>query len=68
MELDGSGTYLGSELTSQTSDVQIDGSGDAHVTAINQLDAQISGSGNISYTGTPALTTQISGNGTISAG
>ena len=68
VELDGSGTYLGTELTSQTSDVHIDGSGNAHVNAINQLDAQISGSGNISYTGTPALTTQISGNGTISAG
>jgi hypothetical protein len=68
VQLDGSGTYLGSDLTSHTSDVRIDGSGNAHVNAINQLDAQISGSGNISYTGTPALTTQISGNGTVSAG
>jgi hypothetical protein len=68
VELDGSGTYLGSELTSHTSDVRIDGSGNAHINAINQLDAQISGNGNISYTGTPALTTQISGNGTVSAG
>jgi len=68
VELDGSGTYLGGDLTSQTSDVHIDGSGNAHVNAINRLDAQINGSGNINYTGTPALSTQISGNGTGSAG
>ncbi|MEP7179441.1 MAG: head GIN domain-containing protein [Pseudonocardiales bacterium] len=68
VEVDGSGTYLGSDLTSRTSDVQIDGSGNAHVNAIGPLDAQINGSGNIFYTGTPVLTTHTSGNGTISAG
>ena len=68
VELDGSGTYLGTDLTSHTSDVQIDGSGNARVNATGQLDAQIGGSGSISYTGSPVLTTHISGNGTISAG
>jgi hypothetical protein len=67
VDVGGSGTYLGSELTSQTSDVRIGGSGNAHVNAVSKLDAQISGSGNISYTGTPTLTTHISGNGTITA-
>jgi hypothetical protein len=67
VKLDGSGTYLGSQLTSHTTDVQIDGSGNARVNATGQLDAQISGSGNISYTGSPVLTTHISGNGAISA-
>ncbi len=66
--LHGSGSYLGTQLISQTSDVRVDGSGNAQVTATEQLEAQISGSGDIGYTGTPALTTEISGNGTISAG
>jgi hypothetical protein len=68
VELDGSGTYHGDDLTSHTGDVQVDGSGSAHVNVSNQLDAAISGSGTISYTGAPALTTHVSGNGTISAG
>lgn len=67
MEVDGSGTYLGSDLTSHTSDVQIDGSGNAHVNAIGPLDAEVNGSGHISYSGTPLLTTHIYGNGTVSA-
>jgi hypothetical protein len=66
--LDGSGSYHGTDLVSQQSEVQIDGSGDAQITATEQLDAQIRGSGDLSYTGTPVLVTQISGNGTISAG
>jgi hypothetical protein len=66
--LDGSGTYVGSDLTSQKSDVRITGSGSARVNAVDQLDAQISGSGHLTYTGTPALRTRISGDGTVSAG
>jgi hypothetical protein len=66
--LDGSGSYHGTDLVSQTSDVQVNGSGNAQITATEQLDAQIRGSGDLSYTGTPVLVTQISGNGTISAG
>jgi hypothetical protein len=68
VELAGSGDYAGTELVSHTSDVQVNGSGNAHVHATQQLDAQVSGSGSISYTGAPALSTQISGNGTIIAG
>jgi hypothetical protein len=67
VKLAGSGNYVATDLISHASDVQVDGSGNAHVNALSSLNAQLSGSGNISYTGTPALTTHISGNGTIRA-
>jgi hypothetical protein len=66
--LDGSGSYLGGQLTSRTSDVRIAGSGNARVHAAGQLKAEVTGSGNISYTGDPKLSTHITGNGTVSAG
>ena len=66
--LDGSGSYLGSQLTSRTSDVRIAGSGNARVHAASQLTAEITGSGSIRYTGDPTLSTRITGNGTVSAG
>jgi hypothetical protein len=66
--LDGSGSYLGSQLTSRTSDVRIAGSGNARVHAASQLTAVVTGSGSIRYTGDPTLSTRLTGNGTVSAG
>jgi hypothetical protein len=46
-------------------DVEITGSGDAHLQVANLLKARISGSGEVYYKGNPQLDTKITGSGKV---
>lgn len=61
----GSGEYSAFNLVSQTTDIDISGSGNADIHVIQTLDASISGSGKIRYKGNPAVTNSISGSGDL---
>jgi hypothetical protein len=61
----GSGWLRSFNLISEFSDVSVEGSGSAEVTANNDLDAFISGSGDIYFKGHPSITSQITGSGKV---
>lgn len=62
----GSGDFKGPNMNCQSTNVKLNGSGDALVNAEQYLDATLNGSGDIRYTGFPTDTTFIShGSGTI---
>ena len=52
-------------LETQSAIVEIRGSGDAEIHAVNSLDVKISGSGNVTYRGNPGLNVKISGSGKV---
>ncbi|MEM7037327.1 MAG: head GIN domain-containing protein [Bacteroidota bacterium] len=64
-KLSGSGNLDAYEFTTSTSAIKISGSGDAEISATDQLDARISGSGTISYKGNPTIDVDISGSGDL---
>jgi hypothetical protein len=69
VELSGSGSYDGANLTTGDANVTVSGSGDANVNVTDRLTAEISGSGSIDYTGSPdAVDRSISGSGDINGG
>ncbi len=64
-KVSGSGKLKGFDLEAKTAAVRISGSGDARLTALEELDVNISGSGDIYYRGYPAMSIDISGSGDI---
>lgn len=65
VRISGSGNYQARDLTSESCDIRISGSGDAAVFASDFLKAEIRGSGNILYYGSPQLETDVRGSGNI---
>ena len=65
LENEGSGKFNGFQFNVSTCDVEIIGSGDCEVNAINQLHVDNEGSGDIYYKGSPAIDANISGSGKI---
>lgn len=64
-EINGSGEVHCFNLLSESTKVEINGSGTAEVYASKQLDVEISGSGDVAYKGTPAINQHISGSGSV---
>ncbi len=64
-EINGSGEVRCFNLMSETTDVDISGSGSAEVFASKQLDIDIRGSGDVAYKGTPAIKQRIAGSGDV---
>ncbi len=65
INISGSGEYLAETLESNSAGVVINGSGEATVYAIEQLDIEIKGSGKVSYMGNPTVKQNISGSGEV---
>ena len=66
LNIGGSGKLDAFDFATQTTKVEISGSGNADVTVSQNLTADISGSGNVNYKGNPAkVKSDVSGNGTI---
>jgi len=61
----GSGKYLGGGLKSRETTINIKGSGEAVLSASENLDVSIAGSGDIKYFGDPKIKQSILGSGTI---
>jgi hypothetical protein len=61
----GAGTLKAFDLTTDITDINISGSGDAEITARDQLDINITGSGDVRYRGNPTLTIDIDGSGRV---
>ncbi|MCP4647161.1 MAG: DUF2807 domain-containing protein [bacterium] len=61
----GSGAIEAFDLIADAVKVDIMGSGDVEVTAVEQLDVNIMGSGNVDYKGTPKVSQSGSGSGRI---
>ena len=65
VQMAGSGTYLGSGLTSKTATVKSAGSGNAEIAVTDSLDVTIIGSGSVTYTGSPQVKQSILGSGSL---
>ncbi|WP_342782278.1 GIN domain-containing protein [Aliirhizobium smilacinae] len=66
MEISGSGAANLKELSSQSTEIEVRGSGDAQITAKATADVSISGSGNVELFGNPMLRrSEIRGSGRI---
>lgn len=65
IQISGSGNVKASDLTSETCEVRISGSGDVQVDVRNELDVRISGSGDVRYKGNPSVRSKISGSGEV---
>ena len=65
LEISGSGDYRAFDMESRVANVEIRGSGDAEVRAIDELNVKISGSGDVLYKGNPSLNVEISGSGEV---
>lgn len=65
IDIAGNGEFKGLGLNSYKAKVDIAGSGNASVVALNKLDAEVAGSGVVSYSGEPELKIDIKGSGKI---
>jgi hypothetical protein len=66
LNISGSGKLEAFDFATQTSKIDISGSGNADVTVSQNLTANISGSGNVNYKGNPAkVKSDVNGSGTI---
>jgi hypothetical protein len=63
--VDGSGDINAFRLNTDVTKVDIQGSGDADISANDYLEVDISGSGNVRYKGNPFLDVNISGSGDV---
>lgn len=61
----GSGSFYGFELNSNSSHIEIIGSGECRITTANQMEVIIEGSGSVYYKGQPVIESDITGSGTI---
>lgn len=61
----GSGNVKAGELPCNSSEIDVNGSGDVHVYVIQKLDVQINGSGSVHYKGKPSVSTHINGSGKV---
>lgn len=65
VDIMGSGNVKASELPCNTSEIDVNGSGDVHVYTIQSLDVKINGSGSVHYKGKPSVSTRINGSGKV---
>lgn len=65
VDISGSGDVNAQEMPSGVCSVDVRGSGNCRIFAINKLAVDIAGSGNVYYKGTPDITTNINGSGKI---
>lgn len=65
VEINGFGSFDGSELQADTADVNLSGAGSATVWVNESLDAEISGAGSVNYYGDATVTRQIGGLGGV---
>lgn len=65
IENEGTGKFNGFLFLVSDCNVEIIGSGDCEVNAMNALDVDIKGSGDVYYKGSPAVSTTISGSGNV---
>lgn len=65
MEILGSGDIKASDLPCNTSEVNVSGSGDVFVYAIQNLDVKINGSGTVHYKGKPSVNSSVNGSGKV---
>ena len=63
--IDGAGNYRAGDLHSSTTEIEINGLGNATVWTDESLDISINGAGNLTYYGSPDVTQNISGAGDI---
>ena len=69
VRISGSGDFMGEKLSARNASIHISGSGNARITAEEELDAHISGSGNVYYGGNPThKSISSSGSGKAIAG
>lgn len=64
-QISGSGSIHAFGLLSESTNIDISGSGKTEVSVSNYLSVRISGSGNVYYKGRPSLVTRISGSGGV---
>ena len=64
-EINGSGNFHGFDFLSQKTDVEINGSGDAEITATEDLEVTVHGSGTVMYKDSPHIKSDIVGSGTL---
>lgn len=65
LSIKGSGNFLGLGLNTFEAEINISGSGDADIHALNKLVVDITGSGSVKYIGSPDIKTSISGSGNV---
>lgn len=65
VELNGTGDFLGFQMTAESCEVDITGTGNCEITADKSLDVYIEGSGSVYYKGDPSLQVDISGSGSV---
>lgn len=65
IDIAGSGNFNGDGLACNNSDIDISGSGEAHVKVDTKLDVEIAGSGDVYYSGEPTITKSIAGSGKV---
>jgi len=65
IDMDGQGSYEGSLLASQTSEVNVRGGGDVDLWVERMLDVNIVGSGSVEYAGAPLVLQQVFGTGVV---
>ena len=66
IRMNGSGNVMAGNLQTENTDIHINGSGDADLTANLSLEAKIMGSGNVTYQGAPKVDADITGSGEVS--
>ena len=65
IDLEGTGSFLGFNLTANNCQVDIAGTGNCEITVNSSLDVSIDGTGNVYYKGNPNLKEDISGTGKV---
>lgn len=65
VQITGTGSFKGENLLSETADVDISGTGNAHVFADSLLNAEITGTGKIYYKGNAKINSKITGTGKL---
>jgi hypothetical protein len=65
LSLSGAGSYMASELESDTATALVSGAGDATILVRDTLDARVSGSGSIRYEGGATVRQRVTGVGSI---
>ncbi|PTX43618.1 putative autotransporter adhesin-like protein [Christiangramia gaetbulicola] len=65
LENHGSGDIMAFGLSTQTSKVDLEGSGDVELTCSDVLEVEIEGSGNVYYRGSPEIISEIQGSGAV---
>jgi len=65
IKITGSGECDTYDLQAEVVEVEVQGSGEAYVTALDQLDVSIKGSGNVYYRGSPTINSSITGSGKL---